>query len=126
MTIVKKIFAAALLAWFGTAAFAAAVDVNKANQAELEGVKGIGPAMSARILEARKTAAFRDWADLQSRVKGFGDARSQRLSSDGLTVNGTPYKGGDAASRSAKVPKTAKAPKASGKSTAAGAAPAGR
>ena len=33
----------------------AAVEVNKANEAELTSIKGIGPAMSARILEERKS-----------------------------------------------------------------------
>ena len=47
MKIVNTIVAT-LLALISAAAFAA-VDVNKANQAELEAVKGIGPSMSTRI-----------------------------------------------------------------------------
>lgn len=111
MTIWMKTLVAALLAWAAATAFAG-VDVNKATQAELESIKGIGPAMSARILDARKAAAFKDWADLQSRVKGLGDARSARLSADGLTVGGAAFKAGDGTARPAKAPKGSKATRA--------------
>ena len=67
----------------------AAVDVNKADQAALDGIKGIGPAMSKTILaERRKNGDFKDWTDLQARVKGIGDKSSQKFSEAGLTVNG--------------------------------------
>jgi len=66
----KKILAG-LLAFIAAAAFAA-VDVNKASQAELEAIKGIGPAISGKILEARKASPFKDWQDLIDRVKGVG------------------------------------------------------
>jgi competence protein ComEA len=85
-----KLILATLLALFSAIAFAA-VDVNKASQAELEAVKGIGPGMSAKILEARKTGAFKDWGDLQSRVKGVGHGNATKFSADGLTVNGAAY-----------------------------------
>jgi competence protein ComEA len=90
----------------------AAVDVNKANQAELEAVKGIGPSMSGRIIEARKTGSFKDWSDLQTRVKGVGAAKSAKLSAEGLTVGGAGFKSSDSAVRTAKVPKAAKPAKA--------------
>ena len=48
----KKIVAL-LMAVFAAAAFAA-VDVNKASQAELDGVKGIGPGIAGKILDERK------------------------------------------------------------------------
>ena len=89
MSILKP-FVTALLALLSAAAFAA-VDVNHASQAELESVKGIGPSMSTRMLEARKAAPFADWADLRSRVKGVGEASAAKFSADGLTVNGKPY-----------------------------------
>ncbi len=88
---IKTILFAAL-ALLSAAAFAA-VDVNKASQAELEGIKGIGPSMSSRILDARKTGAFKDWADMQSRVKGVRNGNSAKFSADGLTVNGAAYSG---------------------------------
>jgi competence protein ComEA len=85
-----KSLVAALLALLSAAAFAA-VDVNKASQGELETVKGIGPSMSTRMLEARKTGPFADWADLQARVKGVGHGNAAKFSADGLTVNGASY-----------------------------------
>jgi competence protein ComEA len=102
---------ASLLAMACATAFAA-VDVNKANQAELEAVKGIGPSMSGRIIEARKTSSFKDWSDLQTRVKGVGAAKSAKLSAEGLTVSGAEFKSSGSAVRTAKVPKAAKPPKA--------------
>ena len=110
MKIVSTIVAS-LLALISAAAFAA-VDVNKANQAELEAVKGIGPSMSTRILDARKSGGFKDWSDLQTRVKGFGAAKSAKLSAEGLTVNGAEFKSSDGAVRTAKVPKAVKPAKA--------------
>lgn len=77
---------------FATASFAA-VDVNKADQAALESVKGIGPAVSTRILDERKKAPFKDWADLTSRVKGIKGNAAAKLSKEGLTVNGAGFDG---------------------------------
>jgi competence protein ComEA len=69
----------------------AAVDVNKATQAELESVKGIGPAMSGRMLDERKKSAFKDWEDLIGRVKGLGSGNAAKMSGAGLTVNGAAF-----------------------------------
>jgi competence protein ComEA len=77
---------AALLMTMGIAF--AQVDVNKANQAELDSVKGIGPAKSKAIIEERKKGNFKDWADLETRVKGIGAKNSSSMSQAGLTVNG--------------------------------------
>ncbi len=67
----------------------AATEVNKADQAALDSVKGIGPAMSKAILDERKKGGdFKDWADFQKRVKGVGDKNSIKFSQEGLTVNG--------------------------------------
>ncbi|MCZ2290506.1 MAG: helix-hairpin-helix domain-containing protein [Burkholderiales bacterium] len=84
----RSILAAALAA-LAFNAFAA-VDVNKASQAELQTVKGIGPALSTKILEARKTAAFKNWGDLVDRVSGIGPGNAARFSQAGLTVGGQP------------------------------------
>lgn len=65
------------------------VDVNKADQAALDGVKGIGPAKSKAILAERsKGGNFKDWADFETRVKGIGEKNAIKLSDAGLTVNG--------------------------------------
>lgn len=86
MSLVKLLVSTAL-ALVSAVAFAA-VDVNKASQADLQTVKGIGPAMSTRILDARKSGSFKDWTDLQTRVKGVGTGNSAKFSAEGLTVDG--------------------------------------
>ena len=80
-----------VLGFFLAAAAFAAVDVNKADQAQLESVKGIGTKLSTRILDERKKAPFKDWNDLIERVEGVGGPSAERLSKEGLTVNGASY-----------------------------------
>ncbi len=81
-----------------SAAFAfAAVDVNKANVADLDSIKGIGPAISGKIIEERKKGNFKDWNDFIERVKGIGDGNAAKLSTAGLTVNGSSFSGAPAA-----------------------------
>lgn len=87
-----KRFISALLALSASFAFAA-VDVNTASVADLDSIKGIGPGTSSKIVDARKTAKFKDWGDFISRVPGIGDKRAAKLSSEGLTVNGEAFKG---------------------------------
>ena len=82
---------AALLAAGGMGMAWAAVDANRASEAELDGVRGIGPDLSGRILAQRRQAPFQDWGDFIARVRGMGPARAARLSAEGLTVNGQPY-----------------------------------
>ncbi len=98
---------AIVLATFALSAFAA-VDVNKASQAELETVKGIGPGLSGKILEARKAGAFKNWNDMVERVGGVGPGNSARFSQAGLTVGGAAF---DASTAPAAPAKTAKAAK---------------
>ena len=86
---IKKLLGA-LLALFAAAAFAA-VDANTATQAELEAVKGVGPAISSKIIEERKKAPFKDWQDMITRVKGVGEHNSVKFSTAGLTVNGAAF-----------------------------------
>ncbi len=104
-----KFITAAILALASATAFAA-TDVNKAGQAELEAVKGIGPNMASRILDARKTGSFANWADLQSRVKGVGDGNAKKFSADGLTVNGTAYTAVAPVAKTKQAPKKGAAP----------------
>lgn len=89
----------------------AAVDANKANQAELETVKGIGPGLSSKILDARKSGAFKDWNDLVERVGGIGPGNAARFSQAGLTVNDASYATAAAAAKPEKTASTRK-PKA--------------
>ncbi|MBQ0961778.1 helix-hairpin-helix domain-containing protein [Ideonella sp. 4Y11] len=70
----------------------ATLEVNQANQAELEMLPGVGPALSEAILaERRRGGPFPDWRALQRRVKGLGPATARRLSQAGLRVNGVAY-----------------------------------
>lgn len=86
-----------LLFAFTTAISFAAVDVNKATQADLDSIKGIGPSTTSKILQERKTAPFKNWQDLITRVPGIGDKRAEKLSQEGLTVNGDAFKATSAA-----------------------------
>ena len=87
----KKILA--VLALLYAAASFAAVDVNKATAAELDGVKGIGPSTSKTIVEERKKhGEFKSWEDFIARTKGIGETKASSLSKEGLTVNGAEYK----------------------------------
>lgn len=104
-------FIATLLAVFALNAFAA-VDANQATRADLETVKGIGPGLSGKIVDARKTGEFKDWNDLVDRVGGIGGSNAAKLSQAGLTVRGTAFDA--AAAASAKPAKTARAAKLDG------------
>jgi competence protein ComEA len=74
----------------------AQVDVNKADAAALDSVKGIGPSMSKKIIDERtKNGDFKDWADFQKRVKGVGDKNGTKLSKAGLQVNGKSKEGAE-------------------------------
>lgn len=88
----KLLFAvAALVACMGMAF--AQVDVNKADAAALDSIKGIGPAKSKAILAERAKGEFKDWGDLEQRVKGIGEKNAAKLSEAGLTVNGKSLEG---------------------------------
>jgi competence protein ComEA len=91
----KRIVAVLAMLFAATMAFAA-VDANKASQAELEAIKGIGPVISSEIINERKKGDFKDWADLVTRIKGVGDKSAAKFSEGGLTVNGKAYAGAPA------------------------------
>lgn len=104
----KKILAAMVMMY--AAVSFAAVDVNKATAAELDGIKGIGPAISAKILDEKKKGGnFKDWDDLVKRVNGVGEANAAKFSSEGLTVGGASFKGAAAAPAAKKDKKPAAA-----------------
>ncbi|RYF35253.1 MAG: helix-hairpin-helix domain-containing protein [Comamonadaceae bacterium] len=108
-----KKFLAALAMLCAATAFAA-VDVNKASAADLDGLKGIGPVMSKRILAERKKSEFKSWDDLVTRVKGVGQNTATKLSAEGLTVNGEAFKAAAAVKKDEK-PAAAATPAASAK-----------
>lgn len=95
------------------------VDVNTADQAALDGVKGIGPKLSKTIIDERtKGGNFKDWADFQARVKGVGDKNSIKLSQNGLVVNGQAKAGAPATAKAAAAPASAKAAASAAPATA--------
>ena len=86
--IVMFVFASSMFA----GAALAAVEVNSADQAALDGIAGVGPATSKAIMaEREKHGNFKDWPDLERRVKGIGGRNAVKLSAAGLTVNGQPH-----------------------------------
>ncbi|CAN7269860.1 helix-hairpin-helix domain-containing protein [Acidovorax sp. LjRoot118] len=108
----KKFLLIIALLFAGTAF--AAVDVNKASAAELDGIKGIGPAMSEKIINERKASEFKDWNDFIGRVGGVGEKTAAKFSADGLTVNGKRF----SAAAQAKADKKKEDAKAKEKSSA--------
>lgn len=95
------------------------VDVNKGDQAALDGIKGIGPAKSKAIIDERtKGGNFKDWTDFETRVKGVGAKSAVKLSEAGLTVNGQAKTGAPAKPVTEKVVKPMKADKAASASAA--------
>lgn len=112
----KKLLAG--LAMLAAASAFAAVDANKATPAELDGLKGVGPAMSQRIVDARKQGEFKNWDDFMARVKGVKEKTAEKLSGEGLTVNGKPYTAAAAAPAAAPAATAKPAPAAAAKGSA--------
>jgi competence protein ComEA len=76
----------------GLASFAQPpIEANRATEAQLDGIRGIGPGLSSRIIAARQQAPFSDWNDFIARISGVGPSRAARLSAEGLTIDGQPY-----------------------------------
>jgi len=67
-----------------------ALEINHATEAELDGLRGLGPAFTRRILSERDIRPFADWPDLMRRVSGMGGFTAQKLSAQGLTVQNQP------------------------------------
>ncbi|WP_079500146.1 ComEA family DNA-binding protein [Paraburkholderia hospita] len=110
-----------------SAGFAAAVEVNSADQAALESVKGIGPAHAKAIIDERtKNGPFKDADDLANRVKGIGQKSVKNLEAAGLTINGSsaPPTGAPAKAPAGTMSKSTPAPAATTAQTPAPAAPA--
>lgn len=68
-----------------------ALDINLANEAELDSVKGMGPSLSAKVLKARAQGTFKDWSDLMQRVPGIRENKAQQFSEQGVTVHGQAF-----------------------------------
>ena len=68
-----------------------ALEINQASEAELDSIKGMGPAMTRKVLIARAEKIFTNWKDLMSRVAGIGKAKAQQFSDQGVLVNGQSF-----------------------------------
>ncbi len=88
----KKVLASLAFAAVSMAS-SAAVEINKGSVADFDGLPGVGPALSKRIVDARQQAEFKDWSDVMARVKGVKQKSAAKLSAAGLTVNGKPFEG---------------------------------
>ena len=119
-----KKFLAFFAAMYMAVSFAA-VDVNKATAADLDGIKGIGPGISGKIVDERRKGEFKDWNDFIERVKGVGDKNAAKFSAEGMTVGGASYKGAVPAAKKDAKPAAAKSDekKADAKPAAVAAAP---
>jgi competence protein ComEA len=92
--------------WAASWGPASALDVNSADQAALQTIKGLGPAKSAAIVADRDAhGAFKNPEDLAERIKGLGPKAVARLQSEGLTIGSA----GASAQPASKAGKTAAA-----------------
>lgn len=109
----KKLWLLCLLFGLSMGVAFAAVEVNSADQAALESVKGLGPVKSKAIIDERsKNGPFKSADDLADRVKGLGVKSVSKLEAAGLTIGGSsaPPTGVKPSSRSASTT-TAPAPR---------------
>ena len=68
------------------------VEINRASQADLQGV--VGEKAAAQILAERNNGRFRDWPDVVRRVVALSAAQTAVVASvSGLTVNGKSLDG---------------------------------
>lgn len=112
---IKQLLAILFLCFSLVAGAFAAVDINAANEQELDAIKGIGPAKAKAIVEYRKAnGPFKSVDDL-TKVKGIKDKTLAKIR-DQVTVGG-----GSAAPAKAPAPAAAApapAPAAEAKSKA--------
>lgn len=87
---IKKIAAAIATVLLAGVAWAQ-VDLNKATEIDLDGLKGVGPALTREFMTEREKAPFRDWPDVMQRVKGIGPKKAASLSAQGVRVQGQGY-----------------------------------
>lgn len=86
----KHAIAACLLAAAGLAS-AQTLELAQARELDLDGLRGLGPATTGRILQERERQPFRDWSDLMQRVPGIGAKKAAQLSGQGLRIQGQGY-----------------------------------
>ncbi|MDR5738213.1 helix-hairpin-helix domain-containing protein [Caballeronia sp. LZ016] len=86
----KKLLMLCIAFMLSIGAAFATVDVNTADEAALESVKGLGPVKSKAIIDERtKNGPYKDADDLANRVKGLGAKSVAKLEERGLTIGGS-------------------------------------
>jgi competence protein ComEA len=84
-----KIWFVAIALYTGTAW--AGVEINQADVAALDSIRGVGPSLSRKILAERENGNFKNWSDLMARVPGMKDKTAAKFSAQGLTVDGQSF-----------------------------------
>ena len=99
----------ALVTVAGMGSFSAmALDVNRASQAELQAIKGVGPRTAQIIVQERARAGhFESMQDLSERVRGIGVKKLQTMQQAGLAVGLTADANGDFSGGSASAARAA-------------------
>lgn len=98
----KKLFALIVGMFFICASALAAININTANQQQLESLNGIGPVKAKAIIDYRtKNGAFKTVDDLK-KVSGIGDKTLEKLKKD-IIVSGTSTVPAPAAAAPAKA-----------------------
>ena len=91
----RQMTIAALLSLLSFSALA--LEIDTANEAKVDSVRGQGPAATARILDAPAQGLFKDRADLMQKFKAIKPRTAAKLSDAGFTVkqqpNDAPYPG---------------------------------
>ncbi|MBV6272225.1 helix-hairpin-helix domain-containing protein [Alcaligenaceae bacterium CGII-47] len=73
------------LAWSGSVL---ALDLNTATEAQLKGIRGIGPKTAQIILQERERGGrYESFSDLSDRVKGIGPKKADALQAAGLAIS---------------------------------------
>ena len=67
------------------------VQLESAREMDLDGLRGLWPATTHRILQERERLPFGNWRELMQRVPGIGPKKAAQLSEQGLRVQGQPY-----------------------------------
>ena len=67
-----------------------AIDANRATAEQLQTLRGIGPAMAARIIAERERHPFASLDDLARRVRGVGTRRLRQWQEAGLVLSSRP------------------------------------
>jgi hypothetical protein len=65
-----------------------AMEFNTAEEARIANFAGLGPKVAAEVVEQRTKRRFTNCSDLGFRVRGLGSFNLEKLSEQGLRVNG--------------------------------------